>query len=86
MMLRKLTPNLMVEDVNRTIKFYKEVLGFELAQTVPETGQFEWVSIRCGNVQMMFQARASLTEEIPALRDSKIGGSLTFCVCGEGLI
>ncbi len=41
MVLKKLTPNLMVKDVNRTIKFYKEFLSFELAQTVPEAGQFE---------------------------------------------
>jgi catechol 2,3-dioxygenase-like lactoylglutathione lyase family enzyme len=29
-MLKRITPNLMVEDVNRTIEFYTDVLGFDL--------------------------------------------------------
>ena len=27
--MKKLAPNLMVEDVNRTVEFYRDVLGFE---------------------------------------------------------
>ena len=30
-MWKKLTPNLMVEDVDRTVAFYRHLLGFELA-------------------------------------------------------
>lgn len=40
-MLEKLTPNLMVEDVNETIDYYKDVLGFELSMTNPKEGTFE---------------------------------------------
>jgi lactoylglutathione lyase len=85
MTLKRLTPNLMVEDVNLTIEFYEEVLGFELGQTVPETGQFVWASMKSGAVEMMFQSRPSLTEEIPALEDREIGGSLTFHIQMEGV-
>ena len=44
--LKKMTPNLMVEDVNNTIAFYKDILSFELLATVPETGQFNWAMMR----------------------------------------
>jgi len=36
MALNKLTPNLMVEDVNRTVEFYHDVLGFEFVVGVIE--------------------------------------------------
>jgi catechol 2,3-dioxygenase-like lactoylglutathione lyase family enzyme len=44
--LKKLTPNLMVEDVNRTVAFYQEVLGFELLTSVPEEGQLDLCGVR----------------------------------------
>ena len=34
--LKKLTPNLIVADVSRSIAFYRDVLGFSLEQTVPD--------------------------------------------------
>jgi len=77
-MLKKLSPNLMVEDVNRTVDFYRDVLGFELLGTVPEQGQFDWAMMRRDSVEIMFQARTSLVSDIPALADMPIGGSLTF--------
>ena len=40
--LKKLTPNLMVEHVNDTVTFYKDVLGFTLLASVPEEGEFNW--------------------------------------------
>ena len=38
--LKKLTPNLMVEDANETMNFYQDVLGFTLMTSVPEKKQF----------------------------------------------
>jgi uncharacterized glyoxalase superfamily protein PhnB len=76
--LKKLTPNLMVEDVNRTVDFYQAVLGFEVRASVPETGTLNWAMLARDDVTLMFQSRASLGEEIPALVDVPIGGSVTF--------
>lgn len=84
-MLKKLTPNLMVEDVNQTVDFYKSMLGFEVLATVPETGQFHWAMMKQGNVEMQFQARASLTEEIPTFKDRAIGGTLTLYIDVENV-
>jgi uncharacterized glyoxalase superfamily protein PhnB len=84
-MLKKLTPNLMVENVNRTIEFYTGVLGVELLTTVPEEGQFDWAMMRRDTVEIMFQARSSLGGEIPMRVDVPIGGSLTFYTEVTGL-
>ena len=83
--LKKLTPNLMVEDVNRTIEFYRDVLGFEVQVTVPEAGQFDWAMLGRDGVTLMFQSRASLGGEIPALADAPIGGAVTFYTEVEGV-
>src|SRR5947208_11307576 len=75
----------MVEDVNRTIDFYRDVLGFNLTQTVPDTGQFDWASMKRDAVEMMFQARSSLSKDIPAFADLPIGGTLNFFIQMEGI-
>ena len=80
MTLNKLAPNLMVEDADRTISFYKDVLGFELVLAVPDGGPTDWAVMKCGNVEMMFQSKTSLVEEIPLLKDREIGGALYFYV------
>jgi len=79
-MLKSLTPNMMVEDVNRTIEFYRDVLGFELTANVPESGQFGWASMKLGGVEVMFQARHSLSEEIPHFEALPFGASLTYFI------
>jgi len=54
-MMKSLTPNLMVADVNETIAFYRDVLGFKLIQTVPDEGDFVWASVQYRDVELMFQ-------------------------------
>ena len=73
-----LTPNIMVEDVNKTIDFYKNILGFQTLMTVPEAGKFNWALISRGDVMLMLQQQESLAEEYPLFAKKPIGGSLIF--------
>ena len=84
-MLKKLTPNLMVEDVARTLAFYQEILGFEAVMTLPETAPFDFAIVRRDHVELMFQSRQSLSENVPALAGSAIGASQTFYIEITGL-
>jgi len=90
-MYKKLTTNMMVEDVNRTVDFYSNVLGFQFVMGVPEDSQeivtamqkdqaLGFAIVKCENVEMMFQAKKSLALEIPEFSGMKIGGSLTFYI------
>ena len=45
MALNSLTPNLMVNDVEETIEYYTDILGFTLLMTVPETGKLDWAMV-----------------------------------------
>jgi len=78
--MKKLTPNVMVENVNKTIEFYKNVLEFETVITVPEAGSFQWAMMKNGSVEIMFQSAEDLAKDIPELKDKEIGGSLTFYI------
>jgi lactoylglutathione lyase len=77
-MLTKMTPNLMVEDVNETIEFYRGMLGFEVLATVPEQGALDWALAKRDDIQLMFQSRTSLTGDLPALDGKEIGGTLSL--------
>jgi len=78
--LKQLTPNLMVNDVNETINFYQKVLGFELVMSVPQEGSFNWAMVQCGEVNLMFQERNNIIAEYPLLKDTPMGGGLTFYI------
>lgn len=76
--MNSLTPNLMVEDVNKTVEYYQKVLGFELVMTVPNEGVYNWAMMKRGNVEIMFQERNNIIDEYPVLKDKTPGGGLTF--------
>jgi uncharacterized glyoxalase superfamily protein PhnB len=77
-MFNKLTPNMMVEDVERTIAFYTQTLGFEVLATNPETQPFEWAMVGSGGVTLMFQSRPSFSQEFPPLAGAPVAASLSF--------
>lgn len=76
-MIKKITPNMMVDDVNKTVDFYRETLScFELVISDPKQGQFDWAMVSCEDNELMFQSRKSLSKSIPGLKDTKSGGSM----------
>ena len=84
-MLKKLTPNLMVESVAETLAFYRERLGFEVVTTLPEQEPFDFAIVKRDGVELMFQSRPSLSDNVPALSGSPIGASQTFYIEVTGI-
>lgn len=72
--MQSLSPNIFVSDINATIEFYQK-LGFQLMESVPETGSYVWVMMANSAVTMMFQTYESLGAELPEVH-RKDGGSL----------
>ena len=79
-MLNSLTPNLMVNDVEETIEYYTDLLGFTLLRTVPEFGKLDWAMVKRNEVLIMFQSTKSLKNTLPRLKGEKPGGGLTFYI------
>ena len=76
--LLKVTPNFMVDDVNRTVDWYHDVLDFQLALSVPQQGQFDFAIVKREQVELMFQATSSLVQDLPFLTGATVGASVTF--------
>jgi uncharacterized glyoxalase superfamily protein PhnB len=79
-MLKKLTPNFMVENVGKTLDFYRDALGFETLTTVENDGEIGFAIVQRDSIELMFQSRASLSENVPALTGSPIGASQTLYI------
>jgi uncharacterized glyoxalase superfamily protein PhnB len=85
-MLKRLSPNLMVEDVGRSIAYYTDVLGFNLVARVPEEGEpIVWAMLQRDDVTMMLQERKCFEEDLPNVAKGPIGASLTFFVNVAGI-
>jgi lactoylglutathione lyase len=75
--IRKLTPNLVVRDVEASLRFYREVLGLETGFTVPDQVPFVFGSVTNGVVEVFFNEQKTVAAEYPKLA-AVIGGSLTL--------
>jgi len=73
----KLTPNLIVSDVARSLAFYRDVLGFAVTRTVPDDGPLVFATVECGPVEIFLNAPEPAFAEYPAFKDRPIGGTLT---------
>ena len=78
--LNKLTPNLIVADVARSIAFYRDVLGFEVEMTVPDAAPYVFAGVRHGTVEIFLNAPEPAAAEYPAFAGRPIGGTLTLFI------
>jgi len=79
MQLKKLTPNLIVRNVEASLKFYREVLGLEAAMTVPEQPPYVFAGVSNGAVEIFFNDQKVVAAEYPALAQN-IAASLTLYI------
>lgn len=83
--LKKLTPNLVVSDVERSIRFYRDVLGFTVTATVPEAAPYVFASVEAGPVEIFLNAPEPASAEYPAFKDRPLGGTLTLFIEVAGI-
>jgi len=95
MTMTSLSPTLMVEDVNRTVHFYHEVLGFTFVwglAAAARTGVTDWPAsvplamalVENGAARLSFQTRSFMASTLPLLANERIGGSLVlFLECDD---
>ncbi len=77
MQIKKLTPNLVVRNVEASLKFYREILGLETAMTVPEQAPYVFAGVSNGAVEVFFNDQKTVAAEYPKLATT-IGASLTL--------
>ena len=76
MKLTDIVPNLIVADIDRSTAFYRDVLGFEVVTTVPDTAPFVFVWMKRDDVNVFLNSREGIETESLAARP--IGGTNTL--------
>ena len=64
-------PLLMVYDMPTSLRFYRDILGFEIVSTSPKIREdyFHWVWLKQGQAEVMLNTAYEFDEERPAERD-----------------
>jgi uncharacterized glyoxalase superfamily protein PhnB len=90
------TPNLMTQDVNASVKFYSEYLGFQImmglpfntqtpVETLTEDNPLQYAMLNKDGAMIMFQHQQSLAEECEQFTDMPVAASATFYLEVENL-
>ncbi|MEX0891337.1 MAG: VOC family protein [Gemmatimonadota bacterium] len=74
---KKLTPVVYVEAIEPVLPFWDK-LGFEKTVEVPEGDALGFVILHKDGVEVMYQTRASVQADVPALADTPMRGSILF--------
>jgi uncharacterized glyoxalase superfamily protein PhnB len=78
--LKKLTPNLVVSNVDRSAEFYCGVLGFAHGATVRDQPPYLFAIVQSGEVEIFLNAQDAAVAEYPAFGGKPIGGTLTLFI------
>ena len=73
--MKRLTPVLMVEEIEPCLNFWVERLGFEKTTEVPEGDKIGFVILNNGAAEIILQSRASVAKDVPALAQGDLSRS-----------
>jgi uncharacterized glyoxalase superfamily protein PhnB len=82
---KKLTPNLLVASVERSLAFYVDLLGFARGMTVPDASPFVFASVTSDGVEIFLNDAATAAKEYPAFAGKPIGATGTLYIEVEGV-
>ena len=71
--------------MERSIAFYRDVLGFCVVTTVPDASPYVFAIVKSGPVEVFLNSPGPAVEEYPVLKDRPIGGTLTLFIRMVGI-
>jgi glyoxalase/bleomycin resistance protein/dioxygenase superfamily protein len=74
--MKKLSPVLVVDEIEPCLSFWIERLGFEKTTEVPEGSKLGFVILRKDDVEVMYQSRESVEKDVPAMLSERGGHSI----------
>lgn len=84
--LTQLTPVMIVDAVEPCLPFWVSRLGFTVENQVPgPDGKLVFASAKSGNIEVMYQTRASVIAEDPAAAKNLDGHSVALFIAVEKL-
>ena len=77
-MIKKLTPVLYVEAIEPCLDLWVNRLGFTKSVEVPEGDRLGFVILTKGDVEIMYQSRASVAKDVPSFAKRSLGQTNLF--------
>jgi uncharacterized glyoxalase superfamily protein PhnB len=74
--MKKLTPVLVVDEIEPCLPFWVDRLGFEKTVEIPEGSRLGFVILQKDEVEVMYQSRESVEKDIPALVPQRGGNAV----------
>lgn len=65
--MKKLSPVIVVDAIEPFLPFWRDRLGFEVTVSVPHDDAVGFVILEKGGVEVMYQSRASVEDDLPDL-------------------
>jgi len=65
----KLTPILLVEEIEPCLAFWVDRLGFQKISETREGGRLQFVTVQKGQVEIMYQTKQSREADLPGLAE-----------------
>jgi hypothetical protein len=65
--MKKLTPVILVDEIEPCLPFWTERLGFEVTVSVPQDDKIGFVILARDGLEVMYQSRASVASDVPSL-------------------
>jgi len=81
--VRRLTPLLVVDRIEPCLPFWVDRLGFTQTVALPEGDALGFVILEKDGVEVMYQSRASVAHDVPALTGMKGDGVALFIEVGD---
>ncbi len=82
MKIKQIIPELLVEDLPKTLRFYNEILGFKSEIIFPSKNPI-FAQVTRDGISIMLYARCDFQKEIPKLKTVKMGGSVLLYIKAE---
>lgn len=86
MNFHKIIPNLMVADMEKSLHFYRDVLGFTLAESVPEKPPFVFTWMKRGDAELFLNQHGAAQPGQPdPLSGRPLGGTMSLYLPLQGI-
>jgi hypothetical protein len=78
--MNKLTPVLIVDEIEPCLPFWVDRLGFEKTLELPEGSSLGFVILKKDSVEVMYQSRESVAKDVPSLVPERGGHAIGLFV------
>lgn len=86
MNFNKITPNLIVADIEASLRFYSDVLGFTVSQTVPDKAPFIFIWMKRDDAELFLNQQQKPQPGHPdPLSGRQLGGTLSMYMPMKGI-